>query len=722
MLFSIFQSMNLPDQPHPTSRILLAAALHGALAWCSYAIIEVFASGLWPLIIGPDTTLMPWFWQGTAVLFGAYAAAGAGFGLLGGLILAAFPRRYPPRSLSAMAVGTLALALSANLLLQPEVPRSDLLGAGLGLLVALNSGLVIWSAWWERRFGYLGGPFTASLLVLTAPWLHRTLFPPDTPWTGSGGLPPTALFKWAAVSAAVLVIVVTAKIGSRWRATAVQGLFPQALFLGAFTSLALLGGTLGVVLSRNAPPDVPLPPGESSPRPNVLFISLDTVRADHMSLYGYARPTTPRLQAFAQDASVYNHAVSVADMTLASHASMFTGMYPRRHGAHYQPDQPFGRAMPDVPTLAETLSSRGYASRGVVANYAYLHPLFGFRRGFQTYDYRSPVQLFDPNGTFYLRRVVRSAADWVVPMEQFDRLCRSAGEINHEVFPMLEKFAQRKRPFFLFLNYMDVHAPRMPPAEFKDRFPGRDPHLTSQKYYAIVKDVMRQKRALLPRERESAIALYDGSLAYLDDQIGQLIDRLKTLGIYENTMIVITSDHGEAFGERDLMEHSVSVYQDQISVPLLIKFPNTHAARQLEETVSHVDLLPTILNAVGLPVPEGMQGLDLRGMNGAGSRNVISESFRNAMFVDWNRRFNRTETSMVSGRMKLIVSTAGKRELYDLAVDPQERTNLATTADAGADIERQLAAWMKSVTPKARAIGNAGDINLQRLKSLGYAQ
>jgi len=717
--------MSLPEQSASTPRLLIAGAFHGALAWCVYAIIETFASGLWPLLTGRDSVLMPWFWQGTAVLFAAFAGVGAIIGLAASLILKLLHGRISRTTLSSAAVGFLALAFSANLLLQPELQRSDLLGAAIGFLLAVNSGIMIWSPSWERRFGFLGGPFTASLLLLVAPWLRRTLFPPDTPWNEGTFLPSSAAAKWAALLIAICLIAFAANLGARIsrRIGTQQGLFPRPQFMMTFLGLALMGAALGVAFNRDAPPALPQSSAAAAARPNVLFVSLDTVRADHMSVYGYERATTPNLQTFAQDASVYDHAISVADMTLASHASMFTGQYPRRHGAHYQPSQPLGQAMPDVPTLAELLSANGYASAGVVANYAYLHPLFGFQRGFQRYDYRAPVQLFDPNDTFYLRNAVRRAADLLLPMEQFDRLCRSAGEINSEVFPMLQELAQQKNPFFLFVNYMDTHAPRMPPAPFKDRFPGRDPRMTSQSYYATVKDVMRQKRHLSPHERESMLALYDGSMAYLDDQVGQLILQLKKLGVYENTLIVITSDHGEAFGERDLMEHSVSVYQDQISVPLLIKFPQSHEGRRVEETVSHVDLLPTILSVAGLPLPQGIQGIDVRQPTAGVSRTVMSESFRNAMFVDWNKRFNRTESAIISGTMKLILSTTGKRELYDLALDPEERTNLeATTTGVATDLSQQLTAWIKAVAPPAQAQAASGRGNIQRLKSLGYVQ
>jgi len=701
-------------------------------AWLTYALVEYALTGLWPVLSSSDSVLMPWFWRGTEILFALYAVIGVGTGLLMGLLFAMRSGRvgqthFPRTSLMAAGTLTLVLAFTANLLAQDRLQRSDLMGIASGIVLAANCFAVISSPNWANRFAFLAGPFTVSLLLFAAPWMNRVLFFVVGPWKSTEFLPHSTLAKLATTLSTMAMVAGFAWIASRSRAghlnEAARSIRPSAGFMASFAGIAIFVVALGVAFNHGQPQLQLNGAATTSSRPNVVFLSLDTVRADHLSLYGYSRQTTPQLAALAQEAVVYDHTFAAADMTLASHASMFTGMYPRRHGAHYQPAEPMGRPLQDLPTLAEILSSNGYNSVGVVSNYAYLSALFGFQRGFQTYDYRAPVEVFDPNGTIYLRRVVRRLGDWFIPMEQFDRICRSAGEMNQEVFPILETLAQRETPFFLFVNYMDAHAPRMPAPAFKDRFPGRDPRLSSEKYYAIVKQVMTQNRKLSAAEHDSAIALYDGSIAYLDDEVGKLVTRLKQLGVYENTMIVITSDHGEAFGERDLMEHSVSVYQDQISVPLVIKYPNSREARREDSPVSHVDLLPTILDTLRLPLPAGVQGIDVRDIASSGHRAIISESYRNQVFAAWSPRFDRNETAMVSGNKKLIVSTAGKRELYDLVVDAQERTNLAQSGQAEAtQLAEQLSQWMKAVVPPQATSVQAEKGNLQRLKSLGYVQ
>jgi arylsulfatase A-like enzyme len=576
---------------------------------------------------------------------------------------------------------------------------------------------------WGTRLRFLTGPFTAGILVLVSPWANRSLFVSGTPW-GRGILAPeSTLGKLAVTGALILLICAVSWIASRLVVSR-AGLLPTLRFSAAFGLVIPVAIALGMSFDRAG--RLPLPATAKSPqsRPNVVLLSLDTVRADHLSLYGYSRETTPHLSALAKEATVYTNAFAVSDMTLATHASIFTGAYPRRHGAHYVPSQPFGQPMADLPTLAEILSRSGYLTAGVAANYAYLDPSFGFARGFQSYDVRRPVSIFDPRQTYYLRYGIRSVLERFLPLEQFDHLCRSAAELHEEVFPMLDQLAARKNPFFLFVNYMDAHAPRMPPPSFASLFPGRDPSLNAAKYYAVVKDVMKQTRPLRDSERTSAISLYDDSLAYLDDQVAKLVDRLKALGVYENTLIVITSDHGEAFGERDLMEHSVSVYQDQIYVPLLIKYPNTHESRKVGTVVSQIDLLPTILSTVGLPVPTDLHGIDLQDRKASEApRTVVSESYPDAMFVTWNRRFNRTETALISGHMKLVISTAGKRELYDLEEDPKETKNLyQTSGETSGMMIGELTAWLKSVVPAGNGSTPQDQDRLRQLRSLGYAQ
>ncbi len=205
-------------------------------------------------------------------------------------------------------------------------------------------------------------------------------------------------------------------------------------------------------------------------------------------------------------------------------------------------------------TLAEILAGRGYSTLGVAANYAYLAPRFQLDQGFDLYDARRPIPVLDPAREYFLRHGMRRALGVFFDTAAFDRTYRSAQEINADVFPLLERAADRQIPFFLFVNYLDAHLPYIPPPPLDSRYPGKRPGLSYAEIRALTVDVLSGKRQPSSSERAHLISQYDGSIAYLDAQIGNLLDRLKALQIFEHTLIVVTSDHGEAFGDRYLLE------------------------------------------------------------------------------------------------------------------------------------------------------------------------
>jgi len=195
----------------------------------------------------------------------------------------------------------------------------------------------------------------------------------------------------------------------------------------------------------------------------------------------------------------------------------------------------------------------------------------------------------------------------------FDAFFLRAADINSRAFRALDEVRARK-PFFLFLNYMDAHFPYTPPAEFRDRFPAQRVHLRPvAAYNEMDNSINTGRRRLTEAEKESLIAGYDGGIAYLDAEIGKLFDRLRASGAFENTLIIVTSDHGEAFGEHNLIGHTVtSVFQNGAHIPLLVKFPRQRDGQRSSAMVSHVDLLPTVLDITGYPPTSGLQGRSLR--------------------------------------------------------------------------------------------------------------
>ena len=298
-------------------------------------------------------------------------------------------------------------------------------------------------------------------------------------------------------------------------------------------------------------------------RPPVVLIVMDTVRADHLELYGYSRDTMPRLTALARtEAVVVERAISNAPDSLSAHASLFTGLYPVHHGAHRpllaDPRPPaFGYPLrDDVPTLAEVLHHHGYATLGVSANAGPVSSEsgFGLERGFDVYrDHPNGECAFASPWEPLARAVNRwvAGARWLsgcpVPY-------RRAQEITDEAIALVD--AAGGSSFFLFVNYMDAHRPYNPPGEFRHKFPGVDPDAPRLTIGTReVREILRGERDL-PEERHAHLdALYDGELLYLDTHLARLLDRLRRHPSWAEMLLVITSDHGEALGEHRQLGH-----------------------------------------------------------------------------------------------------------------------------------------------------------------------
>lgn len=483
-------------------------------------------------------------------------------------------------------------------------------------------------------------------------------------------------------------------------------------------------------------PDADAPRPSAAGRPNVLLVVLDTVRADHLSVYGYERETTPNLEAFAREAVVYERAVAPSDVTLTSHASLFTGLYGRRHGARYgDADFPEGRPLAArFTTLAEILRAHGWRTEAVVANHGFLSPAFGLAQGFDVFDYRLPVPPLAEGEPWLLRRAVRDALARVAPRAWSETVFRDAATITREAETRLEHLASGGRPWLLVLNTMDAHDPYLPPPPWDTRWPGKDPDFRLGTYYALARDVMQLRREVTERERDHLVSQYDGAIAFTDDQLGRLFARMKSLGVWDDTLVVITSDHGEAFGRRHLVGHVVGVHQDQVHVPLLVHYPAGAAVENgtsRDALASGVDVLPTVLDVAGLPAPPDLDGRSLVGAAEEpddASRLVVAESYPERYRVRWHERFDRVERAAFRGWAKLVWSSRGERELYDLSRDPDEEHDLAARPDArrrAAELERALLAWSERTAPAADAPTDVERVDrdaVERLRALGYVE
>jgi arylsulfatase A-like enzyme len=418
---------------------------------------------------------------------------------------------------------------------------------------------------------------------------------------------------------------------------------------------------------------------------NVLLIVLDTVRAQSLSLYGYHRRTTPNLERLAQRGILFTRAFAAAPWTLPSHASLFTGRFPHELSV--------GLARPldgTYPTVAEVLTQAGYNSGGFVANRFYCTSEFGLGRGFVHYeDYQvSVAQALDATTlSRVMAKSIRHAAG------NHDLLGRkSAAEITASFLDWLAK-QDSSRPFFAFLNYFDAHAPYLPPLEFALRFSPKRPrgHFRDSDYETLtVQDI------------EELNLAYDASIAFVDDQLGRLFDGLAQLSDLTNTMVVVTADHGEHFGEHGLLDHGSSLYAQQLHVPLLIIPPaGAQAHRSIPDPVSLQALAATIMDVVTPNQTSVFPGGSLSRYWSDKPRHqaspgdpLLSEVDRGVHFPAWYPVMKGPMKSLVAGRSHYIRNLGdGSEELYDLQADPQEKDDLSRTASGQVTV-RELRSLM----------------------------
>jgi arylsulfatase len=304
-------------------------------------------------------------------------------------------------------------------------------------------------------------------------------------------------------------------------------------------------------------------------KPNILFLLLDTLRADHLSGYGYERETSPVLDAFAKENLKFDFALTAAPWTPASVASMFTGLYPSSHGMMPPNDRDiakkgYSRLASSHITLAEILQGNGYKTLAVSPN-PWVTKEFGYDQGFDEY--------------YYLHR----------------KIAEEITESGRELVDSWLKTDQ-KNPFFMYLHFLDPHDPYSPPGEYAKRFSG--PLSKSPFSYD---DKMLQN-----------IGLYDGEIKYLDTEIGKFFDYLKAKGLYEDLFIVIVADHGEQFMEHGNLRHGYKLYNEEIHVPLILKTGREKdKGRVISETVATIDILPTIIQRLGLEPHEKLPGISV---------------------------------------------------------------------------------------------------------------
>ncbi|HEV2245374.1 MAG TPA: sulfatase, partial [Terriglobia bacterium] len=329
-------------------------------------------------------------------------------------------------------------------------------------------------------------------------------------------------------------------------------------------------------------------PSGQRARPNLVFIVLDTVRADHLSSYGYSRPTTPNLDRLARRGVLFENAISPSSWTLASHASMFTGLLPHQNGADWWLPLPAGPR-----TLAEALQWSGYRTAGFAANFDYCQRGWGIGRGFDIYRDDSESLQRNLAGTLLGTALIQPAYQSFFRFDYLER--QDARETNREAFRWLRR--PPSSPYFLFVNYFDVHVPYLTSPPFDRRF-GKIPDKLVHKLFDALQGP-DPPRGITPDEQAALIAAYDNCLAFLDAQVGRLLDFLDNTPQGRNTIVIITSDHGEEFGEQGFYSHGYNLYREAVHVPLIIAGPGVPKDVRVSHLVRTRDLFSTVLDLAG---------------------------------------------------------------------------------------------------------------------------
>lgn len=424
--------------------------------------------------------------------------------------------------------------------------------------------------------------------------------------------------------------------------------------------------------------------------PNILLITLDTTRLDHLSCYGYHLETTPNLDLLAKEGQVFENALAVSSWTLPTHASLFTGLYPSTHGAHYSSSgkQTFSSALDmgreefyesfrvnglpeEAVTLAEVLKKAGYRTGGVGAG-PWMKPLFGVAQGFDYYScnvdatWGKKADEISATGNFFIRK-------------------------------------NKDAPFFLFLNYFDPHAPYWAPKEYESKFYDMSDRIES-----------------------AEIIKYDAEIAFMDFEIGRVFQQLKDLGLYDDTWIIVMGDHGELLGEHMLKGHGYTLYQETIRSPLIIKWPAGWSdPPSTEQQCQQVDIMPTIIQRLGIDSGVRFEGQPLGEVN----HPLVCELYRNQAFVDSEGpRFDRDLIAVYADSYKLILSTKENDQdagLFDLEKDPGEETDLADKKpQISNNLRGALKQWRKMLLDPLipKEIKSIDDDTKEQLEALGYGK
>ena len=445
-------------------------------------------------------------------------------------------------------------------------------------------------------------------------------------------------------------------------------------------------------------------------RPNIVLISIDTLRPDHLGCYGYSRNTSPHIDQLAAEGALFENAISSTSWTLPAHCALFTGLADTVHGC-VEMDR---RLADSRVTLAERLQDIGYATVGFFSGPA-LHPIFGLSQGFDKYvDCTSYAQLsmqVTSTGQTLDGGVIesRAVADITSP------------RIYEQVRHWLNN--QPRRPFFMFIHMWDVHFDFIPPPPYDNMFdPDYDGPVSGELFFldpAINRDMPR-------RDLEHIIALYDGEIAWTDEHVGKILAELDRLNPRDSTIVILVSDHGEEFFEHGRKGHRQTLYDEVIRIPLIVRYPgHIPPGRRYRQQAGIIDVVPTLLELLGLPAANDAMGRSLTPLFTGGKtqqqpldRVVVSELFSVGREL---RSYRRLEGKLIHNQQ------TDSTQIFDLRTDPGEQSALRDVTGPLArrlqDDQQQALKWLtefRTAFPAAIVPPQLPDHVRQQLETLGY--
>jgi len=423
------------------------------------------------------------------------------------------------------------------------------------------------------------------------------------------------------------------------------------VFARAGLVLGLSAVALGCSGRPESAPSSALPTAGVFPNAPVVLVSIDTLRADHLPMYGYSDVDTPHLAALAGEGLVFERAYSSSPLTLPSHLSLLTGRLPAEHGVRSN----LGFSWhPDGGSLPEVLHRAGYATGAAVSAYV-LRSATGLGSIFDSYDDAIPLRGLAAVGSMQRsgRLTVAAACRWI------------------------DGHAAGPRPFFLMLHLFEPHSPYEPPEPYRDRY-------------------------TLP---------YDGEIAYADELVGALLEKLRGHGLYDDALVIVLSDHGEGLDDHGEGEHGIFLYREAIHVPLIIKLPGGQAAgSRIGHPVALVDVARTVASLVGIPDGGGLPGSPLLSGDQGPRRPLVAETVYPRIHLGWSELW-----SLIEGRYHYI--QAPRAELYDMLADPAETESLI---ESRPEVASRLAQELAPFRVELGAVDRLDPTEAERLRQLGY--